>query len=67
MFLILAVHLLFSIRTNQLEVEIQYALGQVKKKLVSVLFSELNFMVGREVFILFYFLFRSGSFDVKIQ
>ena len=33
MFLILAVHLLFSIRTNQLEVEIQYALGQVKKKI----------------------------------
>ena len=57
MFLILVVHLLFSIRTNQLEVEIQYALGQVKKKMVSVLFSELNFMVSREVFILFYFLF----------
>ena len=58
MFLILAVHLLFSIRTNQLEVEIQYALGQVKKKLVSVLFSELNFMVGRKVFILFFILKR---------
>ena len=67
MFLILVVHLLFSIRTNQLEVEIQYALGQVKKKMVSVLFSELNFMVSREVFILFYFLFWSGSFDTKIQ